>query len=132
MADNGTTVVAQPQKEQPTTSCTGDCRKCFPMQRAYCASQLSLNNMRVLDNMMREILSLKENFGIMSSEVKDISEKVKAITNAEGMLISPSDSPSPLPSPSSPTPSSPASSSPVPSVATQSHPSPSSPSSHPS
>lgn len=45
--------------------------------------------MRVLDNVMRELLSLKENIEMMNSEVKDIGEKVKAITNSEGMLISP-------------------------------------------
>ena len=90
MADNEGIVAAQQQQNgQQATTCTGDCRRCFPMQRAYCASQLSLNNMRVLDNVMRELLSLKENLGVMSNEVKDIGEKVKASTKSEGMLIAP-------------------------------------------
>ena len=89
MADNEGAMSPQQQNGQPATSCTGDCRRCFPMQRAYCASQLSLNNMRVLDNVMRELLSMKENLALLDTGVKNLNEKVDAITNSEGLLISP-------------------------------------------
>lgn len=90
MAENEEKVVTQQQQNvQSATSCTGDCRRCFPMQRAYCASQLSLNNMRVLDNVMRELLFMKENLALLDAGVKNLGEKVNAITNSEGILISP-------------------------------------------
>ena len=65
------------------THCTGDCRKCFPMQRAYCSSQIAYNNMRMLE-------TLSQSLAALSSEVKDLDKKVDTITNSEGLLFNPS------------------------------------------
>ena len=62
--------------------CTGDCLKCQPAQRAYCASQHSYSNMKLLDRMMEEIISMK-------GEVRTLSEKIEAIQNNEAMIFNP-------------------------------------------
>ena len=103
MAENGNGVAVTQQQTQQgnagaaqaqhagqeTGHCTGDCRKCMPMQRAYCSAQIAYNSMRMLEGMMREVVSMRENLIVLDSKVKNLGEKVEAITNAEGMLIEP-------------------------------------------
>lgn len=83
MAENGNGVAApQQQTQQQEGRCTGDCKKCMPWQRVYCSSQIAYNNMRMLE-------ALAEGQAALERNVKNLSEKVEAIMNAEGMLIEP-------------------------------------------
>lgn len=62
--------------------CTGNCLNCIPAQRNYCASQHSYSNMKVLDAMMTELLSMKDG-------IKFLSEKIEAIQNNEASIFDP-------------------------------------------
>ena len=75
--------MAQEQNNQQGYTCTGDCLRCSQAQRQYCASQFTFKNMRMLEGM---VVSLQ----LLSAEVKNLSEKVDAIQNAEGELFNPS------------------------------------------
>lgn len=68
--------------ENQNFKCSGNCLNCMPAQRAYCASQHSYSNMMVLDAMMKEVLSMKEGF-------KVLSEKIDAIQNTEAEVFAP-------------------------------------------
>ena len=46
--------------EEVRNHCSGDCKKCHPVQRMYCSSQISYNNMLMLADMQEEIASLKK------------------------------------------------------------------------
>ena len=74
--------MAQEQNNQQGYTCTGDCLRCSQAQRQYCASQFTFKNMRMLEGM---VVSLQ----LLSAEVKNLSEKVEAIQNAEGEIINP-------------------------------------------
>ena len=76
--------VTQQVQGQMATYCTGDCRRCFPMQRAYCASQIGYNNMKILESLFQSVAS-------MSSEMKNLSKRIESITNSEEMLFNPSE-----------------------------------------
>lgn len=79
MEENGRGAAPQPQTQQQTQvqfKCTGNCLGCSPAQRAYCASQHAYSNMKVLDAVMQEVLTLHES-------VKALSEKVEAIKPTE-------------------------------------------------
>lgn len=85
MAENGT--VAAPQ--QPTTQqpqqeqhCSGNCKQCTLFQRQYCASQLALTNMRMLERMTQQMQ-------MMQMHLDDIDKKVEAQQNGESSLIDP-------------------------------------------
>lgn len=62
--------------------CSGNCLDCSPAQRAYCASQHAYSNMKVLDAMMQEVLSMKQN-------VQALSEKIEAIQSNEAKVFDP-------------------------------------------
>ena len=64
--------------------CTGNCLNCIPAQRNYCASQHSYSNMKVLDAMMTELLSMKDGIKVMS-------EKIEAIQSNEASIFDPND-----------------------------------------
>lgn len=53
--------------------CTGDCLKCMPIQRQYCASQFTYNTMRMVER--------------LTAEVQELKEKVKAMLGNEEMLF---------------------------------------------
>lgn len=76
--------VSQQAQGQMATHCTGDCRRCFPMQRAYCASQIAYNNMKLLESLMLSLNSL-------SQGMHKLNEKVEAFNNSEVMLFNPSE-----------------------------------------
>lgn len=57
--------------EEVKNHCSGDCRKCHPVQRMYCSTQIGYNNMKMLEEMREEIVSLKQEIASMkSSEVE--------------------------------------------------------------
>lgn len=62
--------------------CTGNCLNCIPAQRNYCASQHSYSNMKVLDAMMTELLSMKDGINVLS-------EKIEAIQSNEASIFDP-------------------------------------------
>lgn len=76
-------MVATQSQQTQQFKCTGDCMKCLPVQRAYCASQHAYSNMRVLDKLMGIVMNLQE-------EVKSIVEKIEALQNNEALLFDPS------------------------------------------
>lgn len=67
------------QTEQQGTHCTGDCRRCLPMQRAYCSSQITYGNMKMLEALYQSVAAL-------SQDVKNLDKKIEAITNSEGLF----------------------------------------------
>ena len=62
--------------------CSGNCLNCPPAQRTYCASQHSYSNMKVLDRMMDEIMSMRQ-------DQKKLAEKIEAIQNSEANIFDP-------------------------------------------
>ena len=69
--------------------CSGNCLNCLPAQRAYCASQHAYSNMKVLDAMMQEVLSMKQ-------DVQALSEKIEAIQSNEANVFDPNLVPKPI------------------------------------
>ena len=63
--------------EKTQSRCSGNCMTCNPFQRQFCASQLSYNNMLMMEQ--------------MTQLVKAIEEKVEALQNNEATLIEPLD-----------------------------------------
>ena len=61
--------------EQNQFKCSGDCLKCHPNQRAYCAAQFTYNTMRMVEE-MRET-------------VNDLKVKIEAIQNSEAEVFDP-------------------------------------------
>lgn len=70
------------QTNQNQFKCSGNCLQCLPAQRAYCASQHAYSNMKVLDALMKEILSMRE-------DIKSLSEKIEAAQNTEAQIFAP-------------------------------------------
>lgn len=70
------------EENQNQFKCTGNCMKCLPVQRAYCASQHAYSNMKVLDAMMGIVID-------MQGDIKAISEKIEAMQNNEAMIFAP-------------------------------------------
>lgn len=62
--------------------CTGDCKLCNVLQRGYCASQITYNNMGLISDVLGAMDELRK-------EVKALSAKVEAIQNSEAELIDP-------------------------------------------
>lgn len=84
MAENGTTAAPQQptQQVQQTQHCSGNCKQCTLFQRQYCASQLALTNMRMLERMVQQMQ-------MMQLHLDDIDKKVEALQNSESSLIDP-------------------------------------------
>lgn len=72
--------------EKAQFKCTGNCLGCLPAQRAYCSSQHSYSNMKVLDSIMEKLISLQE-------DVKTISEKIEVMQNSEASIFDPHEEP---------------------------------------
>ena len=66
--------------EKQEFQCTGNCMRCIPAQRTYCASQHAYSNMKVLDNMMGIVVT-------MQGDIKALSEKIEAIQNSEANIF---------------------------------------------
>lgn len=78
-----------PQDNKQQFQCSGNCLNCIPQQRAYCASQHSYSNMRVLDKVMEIITDMKEQISAMQGEVKEMAIKIEAIQNSEADIFDP-------------------------------------------
>ena len=64
--------------------CSGNCLNCSPAQRAYCASQHSYSNMKVLDKMMGIVIA-------MQGSMEELSKKIEAIQNNEAAIFDPNE-----------------------------------------
>ena len=73
----------QKKIEEKQFQCTGDCLKCMPVQRQYCACQHAYQSMRMLQEMAA---SLQQ----MTGKVEELKEKVSAIQGNEALLFDPS------------------------------------------
>ena len=62
--------------------CTGDCLKCFPAQRQYCASQHAYNSMRMIERMEQKITDIENHF-------RDLTKMVESIQDNEATLFNP-------------------------------------------
>lgn len=91
MAENNGVAVPQQQTQQTqqtqqagqqATHCSGNCKQCTLFQRQYCASQLALTNMRMMEKMMQQLQ-------MMQMHMDDIDRKVEALQNNEAVLINP-------------------------------------------
>ena len=70
--------------ENSNFKCSGNCLNCLPAQRAYCASQHSYSNMKVLDTMMGVVLELK-------GSVEELKVKIEAIQSNEASVFDPTE-----------------------------------------
>ena len=61
--------------EGTQNKCTGNCMACTVIQRQYCASQLAYTNMRMMEQMQKTVI--------------DIKEKIEAAQNNEALLFDP-------------------------------------------
>ena len=71
-----------PNNQQQQFQCTGDCLKCMPVQRQYCASQHAYQSMRMLQ-------SLTASLEAMQGTIEELKEKVSAIQGNEALLFDP-------------------------------------------
>lgn len=75
----------QQQQQQP--ACSGNCLKCFPAQRQYCASQHAYSNMRVLDKVMETLASMQQQMEAMRETVAETARKIEAIQSGEAEVF---------------------------------------------
>lgn len=68
--------------DNQTPHCSGNCMKCSPFQRAYCSSQLAYSNMRMLEQVEKQMMT-------MQGEMTFMKEKIEAMQNNETHLIYP-------------------------------------------
>lgn len=52
--------------EEVKNRCSGDCKQCLPWQRMYCSSQLAYTNMKMLEFVQGEIMSLKQDIRMLN------------------------------------------------------------------
>ena len=71
-----------PNNEQQQFQCTGDCLKCSPVQRQYCAAQHAYHAMRMLQALTASLQS-------MTGTIEELAEKVAAIQGSEALLFNP-------------------------------------------
>ena len=69
--------------------CSGNCLNCTPPQRAYCASQHSYSNMKVLDRMMEVLNKMQEDMTAMQGTVNEMVAKIEAIQNNNDTVFDP-------------------------------------------
>ena len=62
------------------TRCTGNCMQCNLIQRQYCSSQITYNNMKMMERMSEQLKELRE-------ELKAIKEKAES--DESNVLINP-------------------------------------------
>ena len=74
-----------PNNEQQQFQCTGDCLKCSPVQRQYCAAQHAYHAMRMLQALTASLQS-------MTGTIDELKEKVSAIQGNEALLFNPNPS----------------------------------------
>lgn len=69
-------------QQPPQFRCSGDCFKCIPMQRQYCAAQWSYNSLKIIE-------SMQETLKAMSGTVEELKVKIESIQGNEAMLFNP-------------------------------------------
>ena len=62
--------------------CSGDCLKCHPNQRQYCASQFTYNSMRMIEDVQKSLIT-------MQGTIEEMKLKIEAIQGNEAMLFDP-------------------------------------------
>lgn len=77
------------QNEQQQFKCPGNCLKCLPAQRQYCASQHAYSNMIVLDKVMETLTDMKAQIETMKGTVSELTLKIEAIQNSESAVFDP-------------------------------------------
>ena len=68
--------------QQNQFRCTGDCFKCQPLQRQYCAAQWSYNSLRMIEKMQETLKS-------MQGTIAELQTKIEAIQGNESSLFDP-------------------------------------------
>lgn len=81
-----------PQAQQPQFKCPGNCLRCLPAQRQYCASQHAYSNMLVLDKVMETLMKMQEQIDSMQGTMQEMTAKIEAIQNSEGTVFDPNGS----------------------------------------
>ena len=71
------------EQTQQQFQCTGDCLKCIPVQRQYCASQHTYQSLRIIQNM-------QETVTVMACTIEELKEKINAIQANEALVFDPS------------------------------------------
>lgn len=62
--------------------CSGDCLRCHPNQRQYCASQFTYNSMRMIEQMQASLST-------MQGTIDEMKVKIEAIQGNEANLFDP-------------------------------------------
>lgn len=70
--------------ENQNFKCSGDCLKCHPAQRQYCAAQFTYNTMRMLEGLQGTIT-------VMQGTIEEMKVKIEAIQGNEASLFDPTD-----------------------------------------
>lgn len=70
--------------EQNNFKCSGDCIKCHPNQRAYCASQFTYNTMRMVESMQQTVVT-------MQGTIENMSAKIEALQDEKVEIFNPSE-----------------------------------------
>ena len=68
--------------EQNQFKCSGDCLRCHPNQRQYCASQFTYNSMRMIEQMQASLST-------MQGTIDEMKVKIEAIQGNESSLFDP-------------------------------------------
>ena len=68
--------------ENQNFKCSGDCLKCHPNQRQYCASQFTYNSMRMIEDVQKSLIT-------MQGTIEEMKLKIEAIQGNEAMLFDP-------------------------------------------
>lgn len=69
-------------KAQGQFRCGGDCIKCLPIQRQYCAAQWSYNSLRMIEQMQATL-------NAMQGAIGELKVKIEAIEGNEASLFDP-------------------------------------------
>ena len=63
--------------------CSGNCLNCLPAQRAYCASQHAYSNMKVLDQVMAEIINIRKGMEMLEERISTLRDGEESVFNPE-------------------------------------------------
>ena len=70
--------------KQQLLTCSGDCMNCRQVQWQYCASQFTLNTLRMVERLQGVV-------GTISENVAELKQKVENIENGHTEVFKPSD-----------------------------------------
>ena len=73
------------QNEKKQFQCSGDCLRCLPVQRQYCAAQHAYNSMMMIKEMQNSLFA-------MTGTIEELRIKIDAIQNSEGDVFNPLES----------------------------------------